>query len=333
MKILFISGTSENNHTDYINDYMSDLTLHGLRALFGNDVVDYPGCWYLYSDKVKKKNFDTSKLWGKGFNLKDSFDGYDLINRDDIKAKIRSKYFDLIIYGSIRRSSHLLDDVIKSGTKYIFIDGEDDRYIDENYANKSIYFKRELLKETSNIKPINFSIPKNKIIKKVNFKPKNLLSPLIPGRPQTYIYENENNYNQMYQDSVFALTNRKAGWDCFRHYEILMNGCIPLFLDINKCPHKTMEKFPKDLLHEIFKKYQSILSNYNPFWVYKYKFLDIKKIMLFLISLIKSSKSVENFIQNNEEVFEIKNQLLYYTKNNLTTEVMAKEIIEKIKLL
>ena len=94
-----------------------------------------------------------------------------------------------------------------------------------------------------------------------------------------------------------------------------------------------MEKFPKDLLHEIFKKYQSILSNYNPFWVYKYKFLDIKKIMLFLISLIKSSKSVENFIQNNEEVFEIKNQLLYYTKNNLTTEVMAKEIIDKIKLL
>ena len=329
MKILFISGTSENNLTDYMND----LTLHGLRGLFGNDVVDYPGCWYLYSDEVKKRNFDTNELWGKGFNLNDSFEGYGLINRNDINAKIKSKYFDLIIYGSIRRSSHFLDEVIKSGNKYIFIDGEDDRFIDKNCANKSIYFKRELLKETLNIKPINFSIPKNKIIKEVNFKPKNLLSPLIPGRLQTYIYKNENSYNQMYQNSVFALTYRKGGWDCFRHYEILMNGCIPLHLEINKCPDKTLEKIPKDLLKEILIKYEWILSNYNPFFIYKYKFLDIKKIMLFLISSIKSNKSLENFIHNNEEVFEIKKQLLNYTKNNLTTEVIAKEVIEKFKSL
>ena len=170
MKILFISATSENNLTDYMND----LILHGLRELYGNDVVDYPGCWYLYSDEVKKRNFDTNKLWGKGFNLNDSFQGYNLIDRNDISTKIKSKYFDLIIYGSIRRSSHFLDEVINNNNKYIFIDGEDDRFIEERYTSKSIYFKRELLTETSNIKPINFSIPKNKIIKEVNFKPKNL---------------------------------------------------------------------------------------------------------------------------------------------------------------
>jgi hypothetical protein len=55
--------------------------------------------------------------------------------------------------------------------------------------------------------------------------------------------------------------------------------------------------------------------------------------MLFLISSIKSNKSLENFIHNNKEVFEIKKQLLNYTKNNLTTEVMAKEVIEKFKSL
>ena len=38
------------------------------------------------------------------------------------------------------------------------------------------------------------------------------------------------------------------------------------------------------------------------------------------------------FIKNNEEVFEIKKRLLDYTKNNLTTEVLAKDIIDKIKL-
>ena len=329
MKILFISATLENNLTDYMND----LTLHGLRELYGNDVVDYPGCWYLYSDEVKKRNFDTNKLWGKGFNLNDSFQGYDLIDRNDVSAKIKSKYFDLIIYGSIRRSSHFLDEVINNNNKYIFIDGEDDRFIEERYTSKSIYFKRELLTETSNIKPINFSIPKNKIIKEINRKPKNLLSPLIPGRLETYIYKDEKSYNQMYQNSVFALTYRKGGWDCFRHYEILMNGCIPFHLEINKCPNKTLEKLPKDLLKEILKKYEWILSNYNPFFIYKYKFLDIKKIMLFLISSIKTNENLENFIHNNEEVFEIKNQLLNYTKSNLTTELIAKGIIERVKLL
>ena len=87
------------------------------------------------------------------------------------------------------------------------------------------------------------------------------------------------------------------------------------------------------ILKEILIKYEWILSNYNPLFIYKYKFLDIKKIMLFLISSIKSNKSLENFIHNNEEVFEIKKKLLNYTKNNLTTEVMAKEVIEKFKSL
>jgi len=329
MKILFISGTSENNLTDYMND----LILHGLRELYGNDVVDYPGCWYLYSDEVKKRNFDTNKLWGKGFNLNNSLHEYDLIDREDISAKIKSKYFDLIVYGSIRRSSHFLDEVIKSNNKYIFIDGEDDRVIDNNCANKSLYFKRELLKETSNIKPINFSIPKEKIVKAINFNPKNLLSPLIPGKIQTYIYNDEKSYNQMYQNSIFALTYRKGGWDCFRHYEILMNGCIPLHLEIDKCPDKTLEKLPKDLLKEVLNKYKWILSNYNPFFIYKYKFLDIKKIMSFLISSTKSKISLEDFIHENQEVFEIKNKLLNYTKNNLTTEVTVKGIIERVKPL
>ena len=329
MKILFISGTSENNLTDYMND----LILHGLRELYGSDVVDYPGCWYLYSDEVKKRNFDTNKLWGKGFNLNNSLHEYDLIDREDISTKIKSKYFDLIVYGSIRRSSHFLDEVIKSNNKYIFIDGEDDRVIDNNCANKSLYFKRELLKETSNIKPINFSIPKEKIVKAINFNPKNLLSPLIPGKIQTYIYNDEKSYNQMYQNSIFALTYRKGGWDCFRHYEILMNGCIPLHLEIDKCPDKTLEKLPKDLLKEVLNKYKWILSNYNPFFIYKYKFLDIKKIMSFLISSTKSKLSLEDFIHENQEVFEIKNKLLNYTKNNLTTEVTVKGIIERVKPL
>jgi len=329
MKILYISAVAKNS----LSDYMGDLTLHGLRELYGNEVVDYPGCWHLYTDEVKKRNFDTNKLWGRGFTLNDSLSDYDLIDRNDIKEKIKLRYFDLIIYGSIRRSSHFIDEVVNNNNKFIFIDGEDDTFIEDKYSNKSIYFKRELLKESSNIRPINFSIPKNKIIKEINLKPKNLISPLIPGRLETYIYDNEEDYYEMYQDSVFAITTKKSGWDCLRHYEILMNGCIPFFLDIEKCPSKTLKKLPKDLLIKILKKYEWTLSQYNPFYIYKKKFLNLKKITSFLISQVKSKQNIESFISNNEEIFEIKKQLLNFTKNNLTTEHIAKRIVEESKIL
>ena len=77
--------------------------------------------------------------------------------------------------------------------------------------------------------------------------------------------------------------------------------------------------------------YEKIKKINNNLYIFKKKFLNIKKIMLFLISSIKSNESLENFIHKNEKVFEIKNQLLNYTKNNLTTELIAKGIIERIQ--
>ena len=44
---------------------------------------------------------------------------------------------------------------------------------------------------------------------------------------------------------------KKSGWDCMRHYEILANGCVPVFLDINNCPELTMTSLPKDKLLEV----------------------------------------------------------------------------------
>ena len=110
MKILLIR--SEGNQT-HINDFMSDLLLHGLRQLYGSEVIDYPGCWYMYSDEIKNKQYDINKIWGKGFTINNTLNNYNSIDRTDIKKKIQEKYFDLIIYSSIRRSDQFLDDVIK----------------------------------------------------------------------------------------------------------------------------------------------------------------------------------------------------------------------------
>ena len=142
MKILLIR--SEGNQT-HINDFMSDLLLHGLRQLYGSEVIDYPGCWYMYSDEIKNKQYDINKIWGKGFTINNTLNNYNSIDRTDIKKKIEEKYFDLIIYGSVRRSDQFIDDVIKYNNKVIFIDGEDDNIIDERYTKSGFYFKIELL--------------------------------------------------------------------------------------------------------------------------------------------------------------------------------------------
>jgi hypothetical protein len=94
---------------------------------------------------------------------------------------------------------------------------------------------------------ITFSIPEEKIVKDIPNKSK-LLSSLIPGNLSTYIYNNEEDYYNEYKKSLFATTILKAGWDCMRHYEILLNGCIPYFPNIENCPKNTMKLFPKSNL-------------------------------------------------------------------------------------
>ena len=130
-----------------------------------------------------------------------------------------------------------------------------------------------------------------------------------------------------YQDSIFALTYKKMGWDSLRHYEILMNGCIPLFININKCPEKILTNFPKQILSDIFKQYSWILNQFFPTNIYKKKFLTIEKFFLHFLNLLKKKHSAMSFISSYPEIIDIKEQLIIYTKKNLTTENVAKKII------
>ena len=328
MKILYIH--SEGNNTHY-NDYMSDLLLHGLRELLGFQVIDYPGSWYMYSDEILKRQYDKNKLWGKGLTIKNTLNNYNSIDRTDIEKKIQNKYFDLVIYSSIRRSDLFLESVIKYNNKFLFIDGEDDNYIDERYSNSGLYFKRELVNNKSNLIPISFAVPKEKILKSINEKPINLLAPLIPGRLNTYIYDDEKTYYNMYANSIFGITNKKLGWDTLRHYEILMNGCIPLFLNIEDCPKLTLTTLPKDRLLDIYNNFHRILQLYSPFKIYKKKFLSIKKILSYIPNMFKNNNA-STFLRDNSKVLEIKNELLNYTHQKLTTESLAKYVLSKHKL-
>jgi hypothetical protein len=84
-----------------------------------------------------------------------------------------------------------------------------------------------------------------------------------------------------------------------RHYEIIGNGCIPYFLDIENCPYHTIELLPKDYLYKANELYN------------KYKSYNINEL------------SEEEY----QECIEFIHHLLNYTKNHLTTEKMAKYIL------
>ncbi len=325
MKILYL--TNHQPLTEQFNDSMSDLLLHGLRKKFGNDVVDFPGSWYLYKDESDKRDLKLNNLWGKGFTIRNILDDYNSIDRENISSKIKNHYFDLIIYASIRRSKPFINEVLKYNNKFIFIDGEDDQFIDREINKLGLYFKRELIEKNKDLLPINFAIPEEKILKEVNNNPKNLLAPLIPGRLDTYIYKKEQSYYKMYAESIFALTYKKAGWDTLRHYEILMNGCIPIFLNLENCPFHTMVNFPKKNILDIKKRYEFILSSYFPTKIYKFKFLDLKKFLNYFFS---KKLKIENFIEQKQEVFELKSKLLDFTKENLTTSKLADYVINTV---
>ena len=149
--------------------------------------------------------------------------------------------------------------------------------------------------------PITFSIPKEKICD-INIQKTKILSNLIPGNISTYIYNTEQEYYNEYQKSYFAITRKKGGWDCLRHYEILANRCVPLFIDINECPINTLFLLPKNLLFEAIDLYNNKFAN--------------KKIN-------------ELTIEDINEYVILQNKLLEYTKNYLTTDKIAKYILQK----
>jgi len=95
------------------------------------------------------------------------------------------------------------------------------------------------------IYPLSYCIADECIVDETILEHKTSLFP-----EKTYGFEDETAYHQMYQSCLFAHTRKKGGWDCLRHYEIMANGCIPLFKDLEKCPAQTLTTFPKQLVQE-----------------------------------------------------------------------------------
>ncbi len=144
--------------------------------------------------------------------------------------------------------------------------------------------------------PITFAIPECKIVDKIPEKDLDF-APLIPGKLDTYKYTEEEEYYRDYRRSYFAITQKKGGWDCLRHYEILACGCIPYFLDLESCNEDTLYFFPKQLVKEAM-NLKGVHRGYIDFDIF-----------------------------DEARYSEILEELLQYTREHLTTKQMGKYIL------
>lgn len=296
MRVLFISEAKNP-------DYQSDMLFHGLRSILGDDVVDCTRIDYMYSNTFERKKEAKAVLYGRGFTLYGLL-GEDLyIDRDDIKQKIERKYFNLVIYGSVHRCRDYLDDVLQAYDKsdIIFVDGEDENdAIFLPLIGRGVYYKRELKHDFLGFaKPISFAIPEEKICSE-SVKTKNLAF-IDPRDKATYIYTTEEDYYTDYRESLFAYTMKKAGWDCLRHYEIMANHCMPIFIELEKCPVGTMYHFPRKEILEI---------NYT---------------------LKKEGMEFFNTTRGLDQWVNTATSTVNYLKQHLTTKALAKRIISDWK--
>jgi hypothetical protein len=149
------------------------------------------------------------------------------------------------------------------------------------------------------IYPISFCIHESKIVK-INPVKKKQLAYIIPGRLSTYIFDDEESYYQDYQDSVYAVTMKKAGWDCMRHYEILANGCVPYFDNLKNCPSQTITHFPKEIILEAMKSDNK--EKYIPELLeYTRQHLTTRKMAEYLLS--KIDKQVNSVLYLSGDTF------------------------------
>lgn len=280
-------------------DYQSDSLYHGLIDS-GIDVYETHYPYYML-----RSCESLTSLYGKGFTLYGKLNHTPKVeSKEIIVEKIKSKFYDQIIFGCIythfmipnRSCLDYFDDVISSYSKnqIHFIDGGDDPH---NYGyglglhKYGTVWKSNLLNDDRG-KSISFAIPESQITN-LDIKKDKIFANIVPGKSETYIYNNETDYYNDYATSYYGYTRKKGQWNCMRHLEILANRCIPYFPDIEKCPENVMENFPKNIIFE-------------------------------------TNKYAKDGLVHPQ--YEELNEILYnYTKTNLTTKKLAEKVLNPVE--
>ncbi|NLA74280.1 MAG: hypothetical protein GX846_02185 [Deltaproteobacteria bacterium] len=242
MKILYFTSPGE--------DYLQDQVLIGLREIYDANVIDYPKKEEIYENFNKPKE----EMYGCGFTIWKIMPDIH-IDRENIIGRIKENEFDIIVFGSIRRQKmfftrfRLSNIFNRIRSKICFLDGQDNNklFIPSFFYGK--YFKRELKKTFGLpfIRQINFSIPDKKIRqqpgKKINKFAKHVqcdeaykIKEIKEYCQPRYAFSDEEAYYDDIAVSEYAVTMKKGGWECMRHYEIAANGTVPCFYKLEQKP-------------------------------------------------------------------------------------------------
>ena len=194
-------------------DYLADLIVGGL--IYEPSITIYTNaiCDYLYDDQTVESVFN---LYGWGHTicrkLDSSFRSKPIIvKEEEIEDLLSQKMFDLVVYSSVTRRSHSLQqkhpdfsadfiEIVKEyypKEKIIVFDGEDTTALLEPIVPHVTYYKRELLPQDANRAfPVAFSFPEYWRMDPEYFEKnkKTILAHNDPRDRSTYIYQVEKEY-------------------------------------------------------------------------------------------------------------------------------------------
>ena len=245
-------------------DYLQDDIYHGLKTLDDVNVESNVSLSYLYDDY----DGDITKLYGRGMSYARNIPSRKrhVVSSYEIYGKLAAHYYDGVIFLSWRRRRDMYDHIALVMPKHriALIDGEDDT--DLAYIPGHLNFKRELIcAGQKDLLPVSFAIPAEKLVVGLPEKSR-IVSTEIPRSDRSYAFSNEGEYYGEYQASRFAITHKRAGWDCKRHYEILANRCIPIFRDLDACPEYTLTTLPKKLLINMRDHWKNVGDDEYQYW-------------------------------------------------------------------
>ena len=128
---------------------------------------------------------------------------------------------------------------------------------------------------------------------------------LVPGQGATYRFRfgEELEYRRSYSTSYFALTKKKSGWDCNRHYEIISTGTMPYFDHLDQAGDHTLSHLPKSLLYEAQK----------------------------IPGVNRQNRTIDHKIFDIDQYYLLLHRLLYYAKHRLTTNKIVEYILNVTK--
>lgn len=308
-------------------DHQLDGIFHGLRTMFGDNVIDLPEMEHMYKNNVDKLFSDKTKGFSLYGRLEPPIDFNPLdFNFDYVVVGLHhSKYYD---------QQFILQEMEKIGQKYhpskvAIIDGNEIPNVYDLRKYGTI-FKGELTQANADagILPVSFCIPEENIVSE---RPNKDLAfaPLIPayfnrGMPQiaTYKYTEEKEYIGDYSRSYFAFTCGKGSFDCLRHTEILAAGCLPYFTDIENCPPNVIKNYPKDICKRIKGLKGVCLNNVD---------MDLAKNIPFKPWDIPMTGHTLTDEFDYDEYWNIWEEMMNYTRKHLTTKCVAKYIINTME--